>query len=161
MLKEGERFLQLLPEMASIGRENLDREMTRMVSGLDRLYTNSKSLTRGQVAESMEMSDKKVAAKFKQAQSGIQTRKNQLKDKVQPVVTSAQSELDKVLGAEYEALGKKVSLVVLIQLTLRWLSSTESPPKSGMLTRVSRRVSETASFPTDTCRCRVVEDQVR
>lgn len=108
IVKEAEHFLELLPQMGTIGTENLDREMKRMVTGLDRLYSNSKTLTRGQVAESIDMSNKKVVKQLNTARTGVQTKTNQLKDKYQPMVKAVQNELDKFVGPEYEALGKKV-----------------------------------------------------
>jgi hypothetical protein len=101
--------------MAEIGRTNLDREMKRMITGLDRLYSNSKSLTRGQVTESTEMSDKKVATKHKQARNGVLTTKDRLKEKAQPAIKAAQNELDKLIGPDYVALGKKVRNQCVLQ----------------------------------------------
>lgn len=97
--------------MKKIGDENLDREISRMIGGLDRLYSNSRSLTRDQVDESQRMSDAKVLKVLEQVTNGVKTKKNQIYEKVQPAVTNAQTEIDRVLGDEYAALGKRLSII--------------------------------------------------
>lgn len=99
--------------MSQIGVDNIDREGQRMVKGLDRLYTTSKSLTRGQVAESSQMADDKVGKQVAKAKDGIsRLRKVVIEDPLQPHSKTAVTELEKLLGSEYEALGKKVSSVL-------------------------------------------------
>lgn len=97
--------------MKKIGDENLDREIGRMIGGLDRLYSNSRSLTHDQVDESQRMSDAKVLKVLEQVTNGVKTKKNQIYEKVQPAVTNAQTEIDRVLGDEYAALGKRLSII--------------------------------------------------
>lgn len=142
IVKEGEHFASLVPEMIKIGSEALDREMNRMITGLDRLYSNSKQLTREQVSESIKMSDKKVGAQHKQARDGIATKKSQLKNKVMPAVQAQQKAVSEILGSRYEALGKQVSFDLrVLWLTCRCLSLTTLLPRSGARTRPSGRVS--------------------
>lgn len=97
--------------MKKIGDENLEREINRMVGGLDRLYSNSRTLTPHQVDESQRMSDAKVVKVLDQVTNGVKTKKNQIYEKVQPAVTNAQTEMDRVLGDEYAALGKRLSII--------------------------------------------------
>lgn len=110
-VKQAEHFLGLLSEMKAIGDENLEREIGRMMGGLDRLYSNSRTLTRHQVEESQRMSDGKVLKILEQVTNGVKTKKNHIYEKTQPAVENAQAEMDRVLGDDYAALGKRMGTV--------------------------------------------------
>ncbi|CAK9781335.1 hypothetical protein CC85DRAFT_282848 [Cutaneotrichosporon oleaginosum] len=110
-VKQAEHFISLLPDMKQIGDENLDREISRMMGGLDRLYSNSRSLTRDQVEESQRMSDSKVLKILEQVTNGVKTKKNHIYEKTRPAVDNAQAEIERVLGDDYAALGKRMSMI--------------------------------------------------
>ncbi len=97
--------------MKKIGDENLEREIGRMMGGLDRLYSNSRSLTRDQVEESQRMSDSKVLKILEQVTNGVKTKKNHIYEKTQPTVENAQAEIERVLGDDYAALGKRMGMI--------------------------------------------------
>lgn len=82
-----------------------------MASGLEKLYTNSKVLTLHQIDESQRMSDAKVQKALDQVHNGIKTTQNNIYKKTEPAVEQARQDLDKLVGDEYKALGKQLSLV--------------------------------------------------
>ncbi|BEJ15743.1 hypothetical protein CspHIS471_0503480 [Cutaneotrichosporon sp. HIS471] len=110
-VKQAKHFLDLLADMKLIGDDNLEREIGRMMGGLDRLYSNSRSLTRHQVEESQRMSDTKVLKVLEQVTNGVKTKKNHIYEKTQPAVENAQAEIERVLGDDYLALGKRMGLI--------------------------------------------------
>ncbi|BEI84886.1 hypothetical protein CcaverHIS002_0502870 [Cutaneotrichosporon cavernicola] len=110
-VKQAKHFLDLLADMKLIGDDNLEREIGRMMGGLDRLYSNSRSLTRHQVEESQRMSDTKVLKVLEQVTNGVKTKKNHIYEKTQPAVENAQAEIERVLGDDYSALGKRMGLI--------------------------------------------------
>lgn len=97
--------------MKQIGDENLEREIGRMMSGLDRLYSNSRALTRHQVEESQRMSDAKVLKILEQVTNGVKTKQSHIYEKTEPAVKNAQAEIERVLGNDYTALGKRMSMI--------------------------------------------------
>lgn len=110
-VKNAERYIELMPEMRRMGNENLHREINRMVGGLDKLYTNSKSLTTKQVDESQRMSDVKVKKALKQVTDGLKTNQNNIYKKTEPAVEQAKKDMEGLLNEEYESLGKQLSLI--------------------------------------------------
>lgn len=108
-IKQFDYYTGLLPEVEKIGSENMERDIQRMLSGLDRLYTSSKTLTRAQVEESIRMSEDKVAKMYNQVRAGVQHKRKQVDERVEPAIKQAENELQKLLGADYEAIGKRVS----------------------------------------------------
>lgn len=97
-----------IPERQAIGVQSLDREITRMFNGLDRLYSNSKTLTREQVAESVRMSDAKVSKVLDTVRFGVAAYQDRIADPAQPAIADAKSQLYR-LETEVEALGKRLT----------------------------------------------------
>ncbi|KAL1407762.1 hypothetical protein Q8F55_007196 [Vanrija albida] len=102
-------LIEEVPKSQTAGLQSMDREIKRMLDGLDRLYTRSTTLTKAQVAESIKMSDNKVRGVYEKAVRDIQTRKDP-QSKFKPFVEFAHYESGRAYDdATHEALGAKMS----------------------------------------------------
>lgn len=109
LVKAYQKFIDHdIPERQAIGVQSLDREITRMFNGLDRLYSNSKTLTRDQVAESVRMSDAKVSKVLQTVRHGVASYQDRIADPAKGAIDSAKAELNK-LEHEVESLGKRLT----------------------------------------------------
>lgn len=109
LVKAYQKFIDHdIPERQAIGVQSLDREITRMFNGLDRLYSNSKTLTRDQVAESVRMSDAKVSKVLQTVRHGVASYQDRIADPAKSAIADAKAELEK-LEHEVEGLGKRLT----------------------------------------------------
>lgn len=98
------------PHIQNTARDSLDREINRLLTGLDKLYTTSPTLTRDQVRESSEITDNKIHEKLESVRKSVETRRQGLYDEGKPVVREGMDALRKIMDNEGEDLKMKVSL---------------------------------------------------
>lgn len=101
---------QQLPEFATNMRAEIDREVEYVLRGLDKLYTQSTSLTRDQVKMSSDKSDSRVRKTVEKIQKRLDLKKGRVYDERKPVVKNQSDKLDAILGNDYQALAAKVSI---------------------------------------------------
>ncbi|KIR33531.1 hypothetical protein I352_04300 [Cryptococcus deuterogattii MMRL2647] len=100
---------QQLPEFATNMRAEIDREVEYVLRGLDKLYTQSTSLTRDQVKMSSDKSDSRVRKTVEKIQKRLDLKKGRVYDERKPVVKNQSDKLDAILGNDYQALAAKMS----------------------------------------------------
>ncbi|WOO78389.1 uncharacterized protein LOC62_02G001937 [Vanrija pseudolonga] len=133
-----------VPKAETAGLQSMDREIKRMLDGLDRLYTRSTTLTKAQVAESIKMSDNKVKGVYDKAVRDVQTRRD-YQPKFNVFVDFAHYEQGKAYDdPTHDALGARMSGTPGITtqdwqlwkslkkdsdaFTARWNEATAKPP---------------------------------
>ncbi|WVQ74157.1 hypothetical protein IAR50_003749 [Cryptococcus sp. DSM 104548] len=102
---------RVIPEFATNMRSEIDQEFEYILKGLDRLYTQSPSLTRDQVKASSEKADERAGKSLDK----IRVRLGKVQDRVhgegKPIVKGQFDVLDTLLGAEYVELADQMSWV--------------------------------------------------
>ncbi|KIR77760.1 hypothetical protein I306_05496 [Cryptococcus gattii EJB2] len=98
-----------LSEFATNMRAEIDREVEYVLRGLDKLYTQSTSLTRDQVKMSSDKSDSRVRKTVEKIQKRLDLKKGRVYDERKPVVKNQSDKLDAILGNDYQALAAKMS----------------------------------------------------
>ena len=98
-----------LPQFATNMRSEIDREIEYVLKGLDKLYTQSTSLTRDQVTMSSGTSDNRVRKTVEKIQKRLDLLKGRVYDERKPIVKDQSDKLDAILGNDYQALAAKVS----------------------------------------------------
>ena len=91
----------------------MTRDIDYILAGLDKLYTQSTSLTREQVDASSAKSEARLAKKVKDAKERGEKMKVKWSDQAKPFVREAMDSLGGVLGREWEDLKQKVGLLVV------------------------------------------------
>ena len=100
---------KLFPALSSNAVTEIEREVTYLMKGLDKLYTTSTTLTREQVGQSSSQADARVAKKV----VGVKERVKKMKDKWhndgKSVARKGLVVADAALGTEWTDLANKVS----------------------------------------------------
>ena len=105
MLSEDDKF----PLLAQNAREEIQREIDYVLKGLDKLYSQSPSLSRDQVKASSDKSEERVAKKVATAKERAEKIKVKWSDEGKPMVREAMDSVDAVLGKEWEGLKDNMS----------------------------------------------------
>ncbi|OXG47517.1 hypothetical protein J010_04703 [Cryptococcus neoformans] len=98
-----------LPQFATNVRSEIDREIEYVLKGLDKLYTQSTSLTKDQVKMSSDTSDNRVRKTVEKIQKRLDLLKGRVYDERKPIVKNQSDKLDAILGNDYQALAAKMS----------------------------------------------------
>ncbi len=106
---------QSFPQIEFSAKDSLDRDINHLLTGLDKLYTASTSLTPEQVRESSELTDGKIIQKLELIRKNIETRRNGLFESGKPVVREGMDALDKIINEDGEDLMMKVGLPLCIR----------------------------------------------
>ncbi|ODN73152.1 hypothetical protein L202_07719 [Cryptococcus amylolentus CBS 6039] len=100
-----------LPEFATNMRSEVDKEIEYVLKGLDRLYTQSPTLTRDQVKDSSDKADERVGKSLDKIKARLDLVKNRVHGEAKPIVKGQFDVLDTLLGAEYVKLAEHMSWV--------------------------------------------------
>ncbi|WWC71253.1 uncharacterized protein I206_105206 [Kwoniella pini CBS 10737] len=107
-----EEFLSTqVPVLAQNLRSEIEREIDYILSGLDKLYTKSTSLTAQQVAKSSEQADLRLKKTIDKIKSRLDVQKNKINDQSKVVVERQGGLIDKALGNEYEELAQQIKWI--------------------------------------------------
>ncbi|ORX38222.1 hypothetical protein BD324DRAFT_649601 [Kockovaella imperatae] len=100
---------QKLPLLANNAREEISRDIDYILAGLDKLYTQSTSLTKEQVEASSKKSEDRLAKKVTTAKERGEKMKIKWNDEGKSFVKEAMDSLNALFGKEWEDLKLKMS----------------------------------------------------
>ncbi|WWC90386.1 uncharacterized protein L201_005320 [Kwoniella dendrophila CBS 6074] len=100
-----------LPVLTTNLRSEIEREIDYIISGLDKLYTQSTSLTQEQVSKSSEQADLRIKRTTDKIKSRLDQQKQKVLDQKSKIVNRQNDLIDKSLGEEYEDLAKQMSYI--------------------------------------------------
>ncbi|WWC63646.1 uncharacterized protein I303_106251 [Kwoniella dejecticola CBS 10117] len=92
-------------------RAEVEREIDYILSGLDKLYTKSTSLTAQQVAKSSEQADLRLKRTTDKIKLRLDTQRTRINEQSKVVVDRQAGLVDKALGAEYEELAQQIKWI--------------------------------------------------
>ncbi|KAK4689631.1 hypothetical protein P7C73_g490, partial [Tremellales sp. Uapishka_1] len=98
-----------VPQIATHARDTLEREISHVIGGLDKLYSKSTTLSRTQVGDSTKLSDERVAKKVAQAKEMLENRKKASYEIGKTVVRDAMDAEKAALGNEYVLLADRMA----------------------------------------------------
>lgn len=146
-----ELLAETIPKLSQNARSELERDMDYVVKGLDKLYSNSPSLTKDQVKNAGDMAEARVGKTVQKVKERVEKQKTAAYDQTKSVVQSQSAAVEKALGHEHADLGKKVGqrrvLLGLCSCRVRWLGWTTSRPRIGTSITSWGRVSENRHKP--------------
>lgn len=141
-----ELLVETIPKLSQNARAELERDMDYVVKGLDKLFSNSPSLTKDQVKTAGDMAEARVGKTVQKVKERVERQKSVVYDNTKSVVQSQSVAVDRALGHEHADLGKKVSqrrvVFGLRSCRVRWLGWTTSRQRTGTSITPWRRVSE-------------------
>ncbi|OCF57780.1 hypothetical protein L486_05245 [Kwoniella mangroviensis CBS 10435] len=106
-----ESITNSVPILAQNMRSEIEREIDYILTGLDKLYTKSTSLTNEQVLKSSEQADARLKKTADKIKSRLDVQKGRLQDQAKGVAEVQKELIDRALGKEYKELAEQMGQI--------------------------------------------------
>lgn len=100
----------VMPKLQEGGKGEIERDIEYILSGLDKLYSGSKTLTDDQIENAGNMALQRLQGKVVKAQDRGQKQKEFVMDSVKKAGQAASDEIEAELGKDFEELKTQASL---------------------------------------------------